>query len=228
MWHIILWSLFYRWWVWGQIWEGTCNGYLAGDSWSQILNPGSSAPEGSTIVSGSVGPSSQVTSTETFLFCLQLKPFLPLGFYKILFLRSFRRGAAEMNPTRNHEVVCLIPGLSQWVKDLAFPWAGGRLQTWLRSGVVWLWFRLAATAPIQLLAWETPYAGMALKDRKKGKYFAPPLSPIYWSWRCPCLWMEPLAGADVFGQDKDVIWFSKQKLPHWLLCGKYIISTPNF
>ena len=23
------------------------------------------------------------------------------------------------NPTRNHEVVCSIPGLAQWVKDLA-------------------------------------------------------------------------------------------------------------
>ena len=28
-------------------------------------------------------------------------------------------GAAKMNPTRNHEVSGLIPGLTQWVKDLA-------------------------------------------------------------------------------------------------------------
>ena len=28
-------------------------------------------------------------------------------------------GSAETNPTRNHEVVDLIPGLLQWVKDLA-------------------------------------------------------------------------------------------------------------
>ena len=28
---------------------------------------------------------------------------------------------AEMNPTRNHEVVGSIPGLTQWVKDLVFP-----------------------------------------------------------------------------------------------------------
>ena len=35
----------------------------------------------------------------------------------------------------------------------------------------WLWYRLAATAPIQPLAWELPYtAGVALKDKKK----APP------------------------------------------------------
>ena len=28
-------------------------------------------------------------------------------------------GTAETNPIRNHEVVGLIPGLAQWVKDLA-------------------------------------------------------------------------------------------------------------
>ena len=35
--------------------------------------------------------------------------------------RSSRRGAVEMNPTRNREVVGSIPGLVQWVKDLALP-----------------------------------------------------------------------------------------------------------
>ena len=29
-----------------------------------------------------------------------------------------------MNPTRSHEVVDSIPGLAQWVMDLALPWAG--------------------------------------------------------------------------------------------------------
>ena len=40
----------------------------------------------------------------------------------ILFLKKYgssRHGAAETNPTRNPEVAGLIPGLAQWVKDLA-------------------------------------------------------------------------------------------------------------
>ena len=34
---------------------------------------------------------------------------------------SSRHGAAETNLTRNHEVVGLIPGLTQWIKDPVLP-----------------------------------------------------------------------------------------------------------
>ena len=65
------------------------------------------------------------------------------------------RGTVETNPTRNHEVAGLIPGLNQWVGDLVLPWV-----------LVWV----GATAPIWPLAWEHPYAaGAALKRQKKKK-----------------------------------------------------------
>ena len=34
---------------------------------------------------------------------------------------SSHRGTAETNPTRKHEVVGSIPGLTQWVKDPELP-----------------------------------------------------------------------------------------------------------
>ena len=45
-----------------------------------------------------------------------------------------------------------IPVLAQWVKD-----------------PTWLWRRLAATSPIQPLAWEPPYAIGAAQEMAKSQ-----------------------------------------------------------
>ena len=72
-----------------------------------------------------------------------------------------------MNLTSIHKDAVLIPGLAQWVKDPTFAvsWGVGH-----RRGsdpkLLWLWHRLAATAPIQPIAWELPYAANAAPQKQ--------------------------------------------------------------
>ena len=65
------------------------------------------------------------------------------------YLPKRQRPPQKKNPISIHEDVDLIPGLTQWVKNLTL---------------------LRAAAPIQPLAWEPPYAiVVALKGQKKKK-----------------------------------------------------------
>ena len=94
-----------------------------------------------------------------------------MGFRKLLGWSS-HCGSAEMNPTRYHEVTGSIPGLAQWVKDLA---------------LLWLWCRLAAVVPVGPLAWEPPHAvGVALESKKKKKKKKKGRRKLlgYRTWRC--------------------------------------------
>ena len=88
-------------------------------------------------------------------------------------LQSSHRSSVVIKPSSIHEDAGLIPALTQWIKDPVLPSAVVQVADTPRiQHCLWLWHRLAATAPIQPLAWDPPYAvGEALK-RQKNKIYA--------------------------------------------------------
>ena len=112
---------------------------------------------------------------------------------------SSRCGTIEMNPTRNHEVVGLIPGLAQWVKGSGLaPSRPVVCRCVSDLALLGLWCRPAAVAPIRLLAWEPPYATSAVlksktnkKQTKKRIWLHGFGMPWRWSFDpCPRQWVK--------------------------------------
>ena len=90
---------------------------------------------------------------------------------------SARRGAAETNRPRNHEVAGLIPGLAPWVRDPALLWC--RSQMWLRS-----WVAVAVGKAGSCSCHQTPGLGTSIchgsgpkKQKKKGNSAPPTQGP---------------------------------------------------
>ena len=77
--------------------------------------------------------------------------------------------SALTNLTNIHKDEVLIPGLDQWIKDLAKSCGVGR-RCCSNPVLLWLCCSLAAVTVIQPLAWELQHAvGVALKSKKKNK-----------------------------------------------------------
>ena len=75
-----------------------------------------------------------------------------------------------MNPTRNHKVAIQSLALLSGLKIRCCLSCGVGCRCGLDPTLLWLWHRPVATAPIQPLAWEPPYAtGSGPRKDKKLK-----------------------------------------------------------
>ena len=91
---------------------------------------------------------------------------------------SSHHGSVEVNRTSIQEDTGSIPALAQEVTGLAWPWA-------VVCGLLLLWCRLVATAPIQPLAWERPCAGGC--GPYKTKKASNAISPNFWGGKLSIL-----------------------------------------
>ena len=116
--------------------------------------------------------------------------------HKIHTARGSHYGSVEMNLTSIYGDTGLIPGLPQWVKDLAWAvvWTADTAWIWHCCGCgcsCGLWCRPVATALIRPPAWEPPYAMGEAPKRQK----------------------TDAADLEVYGQGEDKAPFGESKAP---------------
>ena len=100
---------------------------------------------------------------QIILLCLfSFKRLTALNVVRTMFFWSFHCGSVVMDLTSIHEDLALLSGLRTWHCH------GVDRRLCSDPTLLLLWRRLAATAPIQPLAWERPYAvGVTLKRQTK-------------------------------------------------------------
>ena len=113
------------------------------------------------------------------MYCAYLLVGLDGGtvFYSHSQYGSSHHGSLEMNLTRNHELwvwsLASLSGLKGSVN------CGVGRRCGLDLTLLWLWCRLEATAPVQSLAWESPYAtSVALKRQQQQKKMSPSINLV--------------------------------------------------